>query len=100
MAPPSDFFGFFLHLSPSNTPDRWARMPGDYYQVIGPFYRTKNDVFGQKYGKIGGNGPPQAPKSNLLVFFLLNTVKMDWLGCKVVMMRALQLFTGPKSDQK
>ena len=42
------FFPFFVYFSPVNSPDRWAWMPGDYYHVIMPFYRTKNDVFWPK----------------------------------------------------
>ena len=46
--PPSVVFSFFVYFSPVNSPDRWAWMPGDYYHVIMPFYRTKNDVFWPK----------------------------------------------------
>ena len=39
--PPGNFFHFFLDFSPVNSPDRCGGMPGDYFQVIAPFYRTK-----------------------------------------------------------
>ena len=39
--PPAIFSIFFLDFSPVNSPDRCGGMPGDYFQVIAPFYRTK-----------------------------------------------------------